>query len=180
MLADLKIIDHIEFEDNPCFGCTSAACSTCPCAGENETQDLSMLRAPQERKKRAARKKAEVKPQRDAFLVALDQVKKYVSLPAPLFDDVKRPFVLRADGDGMKNAGILTGDQIIFEERSDPSNGDIVVGRFNGILLCRRIFFEESGIRVRREDGETPDTVTADYTIFGIMVGLMRSCRKAG
>lgn len=175
MIVDWK---NIRFDYNPCLGCTSAACCTCPCAGERETQDLPMLRVPQERKKQITQKKTKPVPQRDAFLVALDQVKKNIPLPTFLFGNVKKPFILQADGDGMKNAGILTGDQIVFEERSDPSSGDIVVGRFNGTLLCRRIFFEENGIRVRREDGETPDTVTADYTIFGIMVGLMRACRK--
>ena len=175
MIADWK---DIRFEYIPCLGCTSATCCTCPCAGERETQNLSMLRVLQERKKQITQKKMKPALQRNAFLVVLDQVKKNIPLPPFLFGNVKKPFILQADGDGMKNAGILTDDQIVFEEGSDPNNGDIVVGRFNGNLLCRRVFLEENGIRVHREDGETPDTVTADYTIFGIMVGLMRSCRK--
>ena len=45
---------------------------------------------------------------------------------------------------------------------------------FNGQQVCRRVFFEGETLRVRREDGETPDTIMDDYVISAVLIGSMR------
>lgn len=95
-----------------------------------------------------------------------------------IFGDHENAFVLRADGEGMRGAEIHTGDYLLFAPGETPRNGDIVVGTFNGQTVCRRIFFKGDALLVRREDGETPDLQTSDYTILAVLVGTMRSIQR--
>ena len=83
-------------------------------------------------------------------------------------------FVLRANGNGMHGAGIGSGDLLIFDSDREPQNGDIVILSFNGQQVCRRVFFEGETLRVRREDGETPDTIMDDYVTSAVLIGSMR------
>lgn len=95
-----------------------------------------------------------------------------------IFGKIENVFVLRADGEGMKGAEIHTGDYLLFAPDETPRDGDIVVGTFDGQTVCRRIFFKEDALLVRREDGETPDFQTSDYTILAVLVGTMRSIQR--
>lgn len=185
---------QLTYDSNPCWGCTSAACRTCICAAERNISELEALKVPVrteraiDEKSASARKKAAApKVKKPVPAEKPDKVKEVfgepyemIGVPVKLFGDMKDAFIVRADGDGMRNAGILSGDQVIFEKERVPESGDIVAGLVNGTLMCRRIFYEGETIRVRREDGETPDILTTDCVILGVMVGLARNCRKAG
>lgn len=90
-------------------------------------------------------------------------------------------FILRADGDGMRNAGINTGDWLIFDASRTPESGDIVLLTLIGNPLCRRVFFEGDTLRVRREDGVTPDILTNEpecYEISAVLIGSMRNYKQ--
>lgn len=93
------------------------------------------------------------------------------------FGDDENMFVLRADGNGMRGAGINSGDLLVFSADKKPQDGDIVIIASNGQQVCRRIFFEEQKLRIRREDAETPDILTDNYSISAVLVGSMRSYR---
>lgn len=171
-------------DTNPCFGCTSAACRSCACAGEKIVPDTDALKVPVSREKPVAKKTTTKKPaaakKKDPFTEVFGTEFETVAIPTSLFGDVGDAFVVRADGDGMRNAGIFSGDKVIFEKNRKPEDGDIIACQVEGTLMCRRVFHEENGYRIRREDGETPDILTSDCVIFGVMVGLARNCRKAG
>lgn len=95
-----------------------------------------------------------------------------------IFGKHENSFVLLADGEGMRGAEIHTGDYLLFDPDETPRDGDIAVGTFDGQTICRRIFFEGDTLLVRREDGETPDFRTSDYTILAVLVGIMRSVQR--
>lgn len=93
------------------------------------------------------------------------------------FGDDENMFVLRADGNGMRGAGINHGDLLVFSPDKRPQDGDIVILASNGQQICRRIFFEGQKLRIRREDAKTPDILTDSYSITAVLVGSMRSYR---
>lgn len=98
-----------------------------------------------------------------------------------IFDTEGNLFVLRADGDGMRNAGIKTGDWLIFDYARKAESGDIVMLTLIGNPLCRRVFFEGDTIRIRRENGETPDILLSDpayYEISAVLIGSMRNYKQ--
>lgn len=105
----------------------------------------------------------------------------YIGLPYRfLYGTDEKPkdaecFVMTAQGDGMKNAAIDDGDYIVFRKTDKPRNGAIVsVILESGEMMCRRYFNEGNKIRLRRENGITPDLIVDKCEILGEMVTLIK------
>lgn len=87
-------------------------------------------------------------------------------------------FMLRVDGESMKNAGIYNGDIIVVEFGAEPKDGDIVVARIDGEeVTVKRFFLKENEIELRPEnEAFSPMIYPADRVeILGCVTGLMRS-----
>lgn len=87
-------------------------------------------------------------------------------------------FMLRVDGESMKNAGICDHDIIVVELGSVPKDGDIVVARLNGEEVTVKRFFQKGKeIELRPEnDAFSPMVYPIDQVeILGCVTGLMRS-----
>ena len=95
-------------------------------------------------------------------------------LPADLIGKPEDPVLLQVKGDGMQKAAILDRDYAVIDRKRTPKSGDIVIITAGGETALRRVFYEENGVRIRREDGITEDFVTDDYEIIGVMTGLIR------
>ena len=98
-------------------------------------------------------------------------------LPVRLFGNRDmRHFIATAEGNGMINAGIHDGDNLVFVATDTPDNFSIVYAILdNGEKFCRRYIKEGEKIRFRREDGVTPDVVVDKCQIIGQMVSLIRN-----
>ena len=67
----------------------------------------------------------------------------YVHLPQLIFGKASSDsYVVIANGNGMKGAGICDGDYLLMDSRLKVKDGDIVMARVNGEEMCRRIFLE--------------------------------------
>lgn len=87
-------------------------------------------------------------------------------------------FMLRIDGESMKNAGICDGDIIVVEQDVTPSDGMIVVARVDGEEVTVKRFFQKGKeIELRPENAAfSPMFYTSDrIEILGCVTGLMRS-----
>lgn len=110
----------------------------------------------------------------------------FSDLAVSFVPDIRDGFICKAEGDGMRSAGIRSGDYLLFTKDREAENGDIVYLEVYGQFMCRRIFFEPSSakgpgkIRIRREDGITQDLVAdeRDVHLGGIFAGLVRKSRK--
>ena len=161
--------------DNPCHGCISMACATCPCntGCSAERDELMKLRVPFSKEATQPRRKV-------SHIPSASKGPKTISISTEVFGDVGKAIVCTADSDGMNGAGICTGDYVIFDTSLAPRSGDVVMAKVDGQMCCRRYFLEGDKGRFRREDGITQDVVTADFTVLGVMVGLMRKVERAG
>lgn len=86
-------------------------------------------------------------------------------------------FMLRVEGESMKDAGICDRDIIVVEQNSDPTDGDIVVARIDGEeVTVKRFFKKEREIELRPEnEAFSPITLQPDRVeILGCVTGLMR------
>lgn len=100
-------------------------------------------------------------------------------VPSILLHGIKSDaFMLRIDGESMKNAGIFDGDIIVVEQESSPRDGEIVVARVDGEdVTVKRFFQKEKEIELRPENEAfsplfyPPERVE----IIGRVTGLMRS-----
>ncbi len=55
-------------------------------------------------------------------------------------------FLMRVDGDSMRDAGILHGDLLVVDRAAPPVHGSIVVVAINGEYTCKRLRCISDGI----------------------------------
>lgn len=87
-------------------------------------------------------------------------------------------FMLRVEGDSMKNAGIYDRDIIVVEQNGSPQDGDIVVARVDREeVTVKRFFRKKTEIELRPEnEAFSPMFYPSERVeILGCVTGLMRS-----
>lgn len=113
-------------------------------------------------------------------ILAVENVEDAFPLPTLLLhggtkDEV---FMLRVEGDSMKNAAINDGDIIVVNSAISYDNGDIVVAIVNGeAATVKRLYREKDHVRLQPEN-ELYDPILVCYgevEIAGKVVGLLRS-----
>lgn len=86
-------------------------------------------------------------------------------------------FVLKVVGDSMVGDGILDGDFIVVEERSDATNGETVVAVVDGEATVKR-FYREAAERIRLQpanEAMAPLVVRdRDCQVRGVVVAVLR------
>ena len=91
-------------------------------------------------------------------------------------------FIAYMSGNGMILAGVLDGDVGIFYRTEKAESGDIVVVKVgDGEYQCRRFLRDrERKVRIRREDGVTPDVIVQEkeVTVIGVLITLIRRFHK--
>ena len=106
-----------------------------------------------------------------------EKATEYINLPISVFGEVTDGYILKASGNGMRRAGILDGDYLLFDSSFEPKSGDIVHATVNGEPMCRRYLFRDGKHYFRREDGKSGDIIPDDFAIHGVMVNLIRNYR---
>ena len=99
-------------------------------------------------------------------------------VPSLLLHRYNDAFMLRVDGESMKNVGIYDRDIIVVEQGSTPCDGDIVVARIDGDEVTVKRFFQKGKEIELRPENEafSPMFYTSDRVeIIGCVTGLMRS-----
>lgn len=84
-------------------------------------------------------------------------------------------FALRVKGDSMINAGILSGDAVIFVKQSVADNGDIVVALIDDEATVKRFFREDGYFRLQPENPDYEPIISEDVKILGKVVTLVRN-----
>lgn len=121
-----------------------------------------------------------------------NDAQEWLALPSKLYEtsldkDDRRSkyqkfFIAYMSGNGMVLAGVLDGDAGIFYRTEKAESGDIVVVKVgDGEYQCRR-FLRDRGrkVRIRREDGVTPDVIVQEkeVTVIGVLITLIRRFHK--
>lgn len=100
-------------------------------------------------------------------------------IPSMLLHGIRNDaFMLRVDGESMKNAGICDHDIIVVEQDVVPQDGDIVVARVDGEEVTVKRFFQKNREIELRPENEafSPMFYSTDRVeILGCVTGLMRS-----
>lgn len=106
---------------------------------------------------------------------AVENVERTVPVPQGLFH--QRPtYLLRVQGDSMRDAGILDGDLIAVRKTNMARSGQIVVARIDEDVTVKTLHMDRSSITLLpANDAYEPIRVTPDQLhIEGIVVGLIR------
>lgn len=107
---------------------------------------------------------------------AIENPDDFFPLPTHLIPANQQVFMLNVQGDSMINAGIHDGDQIIVQQQTDASNGDIIVAMLDEHEVTVKRFFKESDyIRLQPENDLLEPIIAKDVMVIGKVIGLFRT-----
>ncbi|MCL2557014.1 MAG: transcriptional repressor LexA [Treponema sp.] len=84
-------------------------------------------------------------------------------------------FAVIVRGDSMIGAGIMDGDTAVIEKRSAVDNGEIAVAVIDDAVTLKRIYKENSRIRLRAENPAYKDRFYMDVRIVGRLATIIRN-----
>ncbi|MFT5757759.1 MAG: repressor LexA [Alteromonadaceae bacterium] len=111
-------------------------------------------------------------------ILALEHVEEHYKIDGNLF----RPaadYLLRVNGESMKDIGILDGDLLAVHQTTDVQNGQVIVARVDDDVTVKR-FKREGNIVYLHAENEAfspikVDLASQNFNIEGIAVGVIRS-----
>ena len=111
-------------------------------------------------------------------LLSRENIKGYFPMPAEYLPE-NRSFMTTAEGDGMINAGILDGDQVLVSAGSIPANGDMTAALLENKIMIGTYKKEKGRILLRPENDHMEPVVidpAADesFRILGTVFGVIR------
>ncbi|MEN3265403.1 transcriptional repressor LexA [Pseudonocardia sp.] len=106
-------------------------------------------------------------------ILAEENVEEYVEVPQIAGGD-EGEYVLRVQGDSMKNAGILEGDYVVVHTAETARNGEIVVALMEEEATVKRFFKEKDHVRLQPENEALEPIRTRDVQVLGRVVGVFR------
>jgi repressor LexA len=106
-------------------------------------------------------------------VLAEENVEEYVEVPQIAGGDAGE-YVLRVQGDSMKNAGILEGDYVVVHSTETARNGEIVVALLGEEATVKRFFKERDHVRLQPENEALEPIRTRDVQVLGRVVGVFR------
>lgn len=112
-------------------------------------------------------------------MFSVDNIIATVSLDRKLFNLSQNKlddyFVMTAEGNGMANAGVLNNDFMILKKTNEAPLGSLVIVEYDGGIMLRRLLKKDDNYILRRENNETPDIITKEVKIIGVLVSLVRN-----
>jgi len=106
-------------------------------------------------------------------ILATQNIEDYLTLPQHMVghDDL---FCLRVQGESMIEIGILDGDIIVVRQQNDAQNGEVVVAMIEDEATVKRIFYEETQVRLQPENRYMEPIYADNVEVLGKVVALFR------
>jgi repressor LexA len=111
-------------------------------------------------------------------ILAQEHVEEHYKMDGNLFHPVAN-YLLRVNGESMKDIGILDGDLLAVHQTTDVQNGQVVVARVENDVTVKR-FKRDGNIVYLHAENESFEPIKVDLTcqefnIEGIAVGVIRN-----
>lgn len=106
-------------------------------------------------------------------ILAAENIESYFPIPSEYVPNADT-FMLRVKGDSMVNAGIFDGDQIMVQQQSTASNGDIVVALIDEEATVKTFYKENGHYRLQPENDTMKPIIVDEVTILGKVFGVFR------
>jgi repressor LexA len=111
-------------------------------------------------------------------ILAQQHIEAHYDLDPSLFHP-SADFLLRVQGESMKDIGIMDGDLLAVHKTQDIQNGQVVVARVEDDVTVKRFYREGSKVTLKAENSIfEPINVDLEYQSFnieGIAVGVIRT-----
>lgn len=108
-------------------------------------------------------------------MLAEENIDRYITVPKLLIRSSDNHFLLRVQGESMKNAGILDKDLVVVRSQSSADVGDIVVALMGSEATVKRLAIKNGARYLRAENPEFSDILPeGEWSIQGKVVSLVR------
>jgi len=101
---------------------------------------------------------------------AEEELRDVVSLDEYLVSNPQATYLLKVDGDSMKEAGIHPGDLVLVQRDLAPRQGDIVVARIDGEWTLKYFEREKGAVLLRAANRKYPPIVPRQELAIGGVV----------
>jgi repressor LexA len=106
-------------------------------------------------------------------ILAEENIEEYVEVPEAIGGD-DSDYVLRVQGDSMRDAGILEGDYVVVKSSEDATNGEIVVALLGEEATVKRFYREKDRVRLQPANKAYKPIRTREAQLLGRVVGVFR------
>ncbi len=111
-------------------------------------------------------------------ILALEHVEEHYKIDGTLFKP-SADYLLRVDGESMKDIGILDGDLLAVHQTTDVKNGQVIVARVEDDVTVKRFKREGNVVYLHAENEDfspiVVDLATQHFNVEGIAVGVIRA-----
>ena len=111
-------------------------------------------------------------------ILATENVESHYDVDPSLFSP-SADFLLRVQGESMKDIVIMNGDLLAVHKTQDITNGQVVVARVENVVTVKRFYREGSQVTLKAENDQfSPIEVDLEYQAFdieGVAVGILRT-----
>ncbi|KGJ97447.1 transcriptional repressor LexA [Colwellia psychrerythraea] len=111
-------------------------------------------------------------------ILAQEHIEEHYKMDGDLFHPAAN-YLLRVNGESMKDIGILDGDLLAVHQTTDVKNGQVVVARVEDEVTVKRFKREGNIVYLHAENEDfSPikvDLTSQEFNIEGIAVGIIRS-----
>ena len=108
--------------------------------------------------------------------IAEEHIEEYVALPESMFGSGEF-YILRAHGESMIEAGIDPGDLVVIRRQETAENGQIAVVLVDEEATLKRLYVEDSRVRLHPENSEIEDFYVDNCIIQGVAVKVIKDLR---
>ena len=106
-------------------------------------------------------------------ILAEENIEEYVEVPEAIGGE-DSDYVLRVQGDSMRDAGILEGDYVVVKSSKEASNGEIVVALLGDEATVKRFYREKDRVRLQPANKAYKPIRTREAELLGRVVGVFR------
>ncbi|MBN1479997.1 transcriptional repressor LexA [candidate division KSB1 bacterium] len=108
-------------------------------------------------------------------MLAEENIERYMPVPKMLIRSNDKHFLLRVQGESMKNAGILDNDLVVVRSQNSANTGDIVVALMQDSATVKRLAHKNGSRYLKAENPDFPDIYPeGEWSIQGKVVSLVR------
>jgi len=106
-------------------------------------------------------------------LLAVENIESYFPIPSE-YMPAEESFMLRIKGESMVNAGIFDGDNILVQQQSTASDGDMVVALVDDSATVKTFYKEKDHYRLQPENDNMEPIIVEECAVLGKVFGVFR------
>lgn len=106
-----------------------------------------------------------------------DHLDKSIDINDYLVESPNATFMLKVEGESMKNVGILPDDILIVDRSKKAKHNKIVIAALDGELTVKRLYQRGNKVKLMPENDDYPDIEVSEHSnlvIWGVVIGSFR------